>query len=109
MNPESVYKAHLEAGTAWAEAHCVASQLEDGLKPLLSNLILMAKHAEQCSVAEATLIGQSADSYRDALKESIDARKLSNLAKIKMNAIEALFQAQRTVAATERAAQGHQA
>jgi hypothetical protein len=109
MNPESVYRSLLEAGTAWAEAHCKAAQLEDGMKPLLSQLTIEAKLLEGCSMAEATAHALSSGAYRQSIIESTEARKEANICKMKLNSIEALFAAQRTVAATERAAQGHQA
>jgi hypothetical protein len=106
MIPESVYKAFVKTGTAWAEAHALAAQLEDGLKPLLAQITIEAKGLENCSMAEAKDIALSTNSYRDAIVEAIQARKEANICKVKYDSTRALFDAQRTVEATHRAAAG---
>lgn len=105
MLPEAVYRTFIETGTAWAEAHCIASQLEDQLKPMLASLTMAAKDVDGVkSMVEAKEIAMSAASYRDAIREANQARLQANLAKVKYSATESLFSAQRTAEATERAA-----
>lgn len=105
MNPESVYKEFLSTGTAWAEAHCEASQLEDQLKPLLASLTLAAKDVPGVkSMAEAKEIALASQTYRDAIPEAHNARLRANIAKVRYDATKSLFEAQRTAEASERAA-----
>ena len=107
MIPADVYKEFVKTGSAWAEAHCHASQLEDQLKPLLSSLTMAAKEVEGVkSMAEAKEIAQSASGYSDAIRAANEARLQANLCKVKYEATRSLFDAQRTVQATERAAMG---
>ena len=104
MNPDDVYKSFTEAGNDWADKHGAAELLEGALKPLKAKLTLEAKHAENCSMAEAEAHALSADTYGDALHGAIQARTEANRAKVGYEAIKALFEARRTVEATERAA-----
>jgi hypothetical protein len=105
MIPADVYKTFIKTGTAWAEAHCTASQLEDQLKSLLASLTLGAKEADGVkSMAEAKEIALASTSYRNAIKDANTARKEANIAKVTYEATRSLFEAQRTAEATERAA-----
>jgi hypothetical protein len=107
MIPADVYREFVTTGSAWAEAHCTASQLEDQLKPLLSSLTIQAKQVHGVkSMAEAKEIAQSSSLYRDSITAANDARKESNLCKVRYDATRSLFDAQRTVEATQRAAAG---
>jgi hypothetical protein len=105
MVPKEVYIALTKAGTEWSEAHCLASQLEDQLKPLLSSLSIEAKAvSEVSSMAEAKDIAQSASVYRDAIRAANDARKAANIAKVRYEATKSYWEATRTAESTARAA-----
>jgi hypothetical protein len=103
--PKDVFIALTKAGTAWAEAHCAASQLEDQLKPMLSSLSIEAKAvAEITSMAEAKDVAQSASVYRDAIRAANDARKDANICKVKYEAAKSYWEATRTAESTSRVA-----
>lgn len=105
MNPEAIYKSYIQAGEAWADAHCTATQLEDQSKSILAQLTLEAKDIDGVnSMAEAKEIALSASGYRDHLRDAAEARRGANKAKVRWEAVQALFNAQRTVEATHRAA-----
>ena len=105
MNPSAIYQTFIETGTAWAEAHCTASQLEDQLKSMLAAITMEAKDLDDVkSMAEAKEIALSASVYRDSIRASIEARREANIAKVKYEATKALFEAQRTEEASHRAA-----
>ena len=104
MIPQKIYQSFCETGGKWADAHCTASQMEDQLKPMLASLSLEARDVTKCSMAEAKEIGLSSSQYRDALKAASEARREANRAKVMYDATKSLFDAQRTVQATERAA-----
>ena len=104
MNPGEIYKTYLEAGADWADKHGAAELLEGTLKTLLAQLTLEAQNSEGCSNVAAKDHALASNSYRDAMKASIDARTQANRAKVRYTAIQALFEARRTAEATERAA-----
>lgn len=104
MNPKNVYQRFLESGTAWADAHGAAELLEGTLKSLLAQYTLEAKSSENCSVTEAEKIALSCADYRDAVRDSVQARTAANRAKVQYEAVKAYFDAARTAEASERAA-----
>jgi hypothetical protein len=104
MNPNDVYRGLMEAGNDWADKHGAAEMLEGSLKSLKAQLTLEAKDAEGCSVAQAESIALSTDLYRDAAKVAVEARTEANRAKVRYDSTKALWEAQRTAEATERAA-----
>ena len=105
MIPADVYREFIKTGTAWADAHCTASQLEDQLKSMLAQITIEAKEVDGVSsMTEAKEIALSATMYRDAIRSAISARREANVAKITYEATKSLFDAQRTAEATERAA-----
>ena len=104
MNPNTIYKAFIETGTAKAEAHYAYQQLDFQTKSLLAQFTLEAKEVDGVSsMAEATQIALAASQYRDHLASVCTARRDYDLAAVKYSATEALFQAQRTMEATQRA------
>lgn len=104
MIPADVYREFVKTGTDWADKHGAAEILEGSLKSLKAQLTLDAKHSEGCSMAEAESIALSASNYRDAVKAACEARTEANKARVRYDATKALFEAQRTHEATERAA-----
>lgn len=104
MIPADVYKEFVKTGTDWADKHGAAELLESSLKSLLAQLTLEAKSAESCSMAEAKEIALSTNTYREAGKGAVEARTEANKAKVRYDATKALFEAQRTAEASERAA-----
>jgi hypothetical protein len=107
MIPADVYKEFVKTGNAWAEANFLWQQLDDQSKPMLASLSIAAKEVEGVSsMAEATQIALSASQYRDHLKDAAAAKRDALKAKVRYDATQALFSAQRTVEATNRASMG---
>lgn len=102
MVPSDVYREFVRTGTDWADKHGAAELLEGTLKSLLAQLALEAKSVENCSMTAAENIALSTNTYRDAVKASVEARTAANKAKVRYDATKALFEAQRTQMATER-------
>jgi hypothetical protein len=107
MIPADVYKEFVKTGTAMADAKLTFRQLDDATKSLLAQLTLEAKALEGVnSMAEAKEIALSASTYRDHIKAVAIAENEYLRAKVRYEATQALFQAQRTMEATHRAAGG---
>jgi hypothetical protein len=107
MIPADVYKTFVERGTAWADANLTWMQLDDQTKSILAAITIEAKGIEGVgSMAEASQIALSSSTYRDHLKDTALAKREALVAKVQYDAVQALFQAQRTVEATHRAAAG---
>ena len=104
MIPGDIFKAFMEAGNDWADKHGAAELLETNLKTLKAHITLQAKDLEQCSMAQAETIALASDGYRDMAQEAVRARTAANRAKVRYDSTKALFDAQRTVEASERAA-----
>ena len=104
MIPADVYREFVKTGTEWADKQGAAELLEGALKSIKAQLTLEAKRAESCSMTEAENIALSCSEYRDALRDSVQARIDANRARVRYDATKALFEAQRTAEASERAA-----
>ena len=104
MIPDTVYRTFVERGTEWADKHGAAELLEGSLKSLKAQYTLEARQAEGCSMAESETIALSCSQYRDAMREAVEARTEANRARVRYDAVKALFEAQRTAEASERAA-----
>lgn len=104
MIPADVYREFVKTGTEWADKHGAAELLEGTLKSLKAQYTIEAKRAEGCSVAEAENIALSCSEYRDAMQQAVEARTEANRARVRYEATKALFEAQRTSEASERAA-----
>lgn len=104
MIPSDVYKSFLEAGNDWADKHGAAELLEHTLKSLRAALTLQAKDEDNCSMAQATEMALASISYREACAKAVEAKTAANRAKVRYEAVKALFEANRSANATEREA-----
>tara|TARA_R110000772_G_scaffold88799_1_gene184261 strand:- start:292 stop:621 length:330 start_codon:yes stop_codon:yes gene_type:complete len=104
MIPQDVYREFVKTGSDWADKHGAAELLEMSLKSLKAQLTLEAKGAEKISMAEAGDIALSTKDYRAACRGAVEARTEANKSKVRYDATKALFEAQRTAEASERAA-----
>jgi hypothetical protein len=103
MIPNDIYRSLVERGTEMAEKEFLYDQLDGQTKSILAAISIEAKGIENCSVAESNLIAQSSNVYRDHIQEVARAKRDATVAKITYFATRSLFEAQRTVEATERA------
>jgi len=102
--PADVYREFVSRGTEWADKHGAAELLEGSLKSLKAQYTLQAKTVEMCSMVEAENHALASQGYKDAMRESVQARTEANRARVRYDATKALFEAQRTAEASERAA-----
>jgi len=104
INPESVYRQHLETGQDWAEKQAAYQLLDDVTKSIKSAEMMAAKQAESCAMNEAEAIALSSSAYRDHLQSVAEARTAALKAKVRFDSIKVLWEARRTLEASERAA-----
>jgi len=104
MNPNDVFRGFMEAGNDYADKNGAADLLEGTLKTLKAKLTLDAKNLEGCSMVEAENHALASEQYRKALCDAVESRTAANRAKVRYQATQALWEAQRTVEATSRAA-----
>ena len=108
MNPEKIYQTLIETGNAMAQARYEWEMLDGQTKPILAQITIEAKRLEECSMAEASQIALTANTYRDHLKAVAKARLEFGLAESAYKASDALWRARQTQEASERAALGAQ-
>jgi hypothetical protein len=104
MEPDKIYRSLVDRGSDWCDKHAAAELLESALKSLQAQLTIEAKGVESCSMAESKELALSSNTYRDAAVASIKARQEANRAKVVYDSTKILFDAQRTVEASHRAA-----
>jgi hypothetical protein len=104
MIPADVYRALTEKGVEWADKNLTWQLLDDQTKPMLAAITIECKNLEECSVSEATQLALSTNSYRDHLKDTAHAKREALVAKVYYDGCKSLFDAQRTVEASHRAA-----
>jgi len=105
MNPKEIYQTFMEAGNAYADAKFTYHQMNDQTKSMLASLTMAAKDVDGVkSMAEAKEIALASSSYRDHLYRVADYHLIFMKAEVKYKAIDRLFEAQRTMESTNRAA-----
>ena len=104
IDPDRIYRNLVECGETWANNVESAELLESSLKSVKAQYALDAKAAEGCSMTEAEQIAISSANYRDHAAAAIKARTAANIAKVRYDAAKALFEARRSLEASERAA-----
>jgi hypothetical protein len=98
--------AHLieEAGTAWAHAVHAADLLEKTTRPVLSEITNNIRKAEpDLSRREAEDLAQATPQYLEHIYAALDARREANIARAKLDAAKAKFEAMRSAQASHRA------
>ena len=106
MVPADVYKAFMEAGTDWADKHAASELRAATVKTVRAKIAMEYQQNKGCSMAMALEHALASPSYASILEEYADASREANRAKVRYEATKALFEAQRTAAASERAAMG---
>ncbi len=106
MVPNDVYKAFMEAGTDWADKHAASELRAATAKTVRAKIAMEYQQNTDCSMTMALEHALASSSYVSVLHEVAEASKAANRAKVKYEATKALFEAQRTAAASERAAMG---
>jgi hypothetical protein len=105
MVPKEVYVAMTKAGVAWADANLTWMLLDDQTKPMLAAITIEARNVDGVdSMSEATQIALSSSTYRDHLKDTAHAKREALVSKVYYDGCKSLFDAQRTVEASHRAA-----
>jgi hypothetical protein len=108
MNPEAIYKGLVESGEAYAESRFQWEQLDGQTKSILAAITIEAKNLEECSMAEANSIALSTDTYRTHLGNVAVAHRAMLVSKVQYDSRNALWECQRSVESTSRAAMASQ-
>jgi hypothetical protein len=108
VNPEAIYKNLVETGEKWANDKFIWQQLDDQTKSILAAISIEAKNLEECSMAEANSIALSTSTYRDHLKDVAVAHRSMLVSKVQYDSRNALWECQRSVESTSRAAMASQ-
>jgi hypothetical protein len=99
FDPEAIYHRLAEAGEEWADKDAAANILEETKKTLLAELMqgFQGSNAERerCALADTT--------YKLHLKNMTVARKESNRARVRYDAMRVLAEMRRTQESTRRA------
>lgn len=103
INPHEVYKKLTTEGDDWADKHAAAELLEGTLKQVQAQQYLKYR-GEGHSQGDCEQHAIADPEYTRARESAIEARKEANRAKVRYNAAQAFFEAQRTAEATHRAA-----
>lgn len=105
MNPDQIAERLRLAGETWAKANGEADRAEGMLKVVFSEIV---NHytGEGLPIGKSEHLARTHDSYRQALSAAIKARTDANLARAKLDAGRAWFDAWRTLESTKRAEMG---
>jgi hypothetical protein len=104
--PQDIFKALVISGDEMAETSYNYRLLDDASKSILAQNTLMARQAQNCSMAEAKDIALSSSSYREHLKSCAEASRIAEKAKIRYYATKSYSDHCRTAEATHRASMG---
>ena len=99
FDPEAIYQKLSEAGEEWADKDAAANLLEETKKTLLAELM----HGFTGSNAERERGALADTTYKHHLKTMVAARKESNRAKVRYDAMRVLAEMRRTQESTRRA------
>jgi hypothetical protein len=103
IDPRGVYRTFVSAGNDWADKQGAADLREVAYKGVRANLFMEAK-SRGLTVAEAEAASIADDKYSESIIEWVEAKREANRARVKYDAVKALFEAQRTAEASHRAA-----
>lgn len=102
-NPDELYERLRLIGEEWAKANGDAERLEEQRKSIYAALFL---HSDGKTVAERECMAYASEAYRTHVEKMVAARELANLAKAKVDAARAWFEASRSLESTRRAEMG---
>lgn len=101
-NPDTVYERISQAGEHWAEAEDLANRLEAKAKRTYSALVISFLD-EARSVSKAEHLARSSAAFERESVEAEQAKHTANVAKARLEAARAWWEAVRTMDATRRA------
>lgn len=83
----------LEAGEDWADKNAAAQLLEDTKSSFLSELIQgIIKADPKCSFAKAESEAKAEPDYQNHINKMVEARRVANKAKVRLDAAKALLE-----------------
>lgn len=100
FNPEAIYQKLSDAGEEWADKDAAANLLEETKKTLLAELMTTWTGM---SNAERERMALAEPAYKLHLTNMVTARKESNRAKVRYDAMRVLAEMRRTQESTRRA------
>ena len=103
INAQKIYERLVNEGDDWADKHAAAELLEGTLKQVFSQCVLNHRKSG-APVNECEHNANNDPDYLQARESAVEARREANRAKVRYNAANAWFEAQRTAEASHRAA-----
>eukprot|EP00241_Pyramimonas_parkeae_P022160 CAMPEP_0114306156 /NCGR_PEP_ID=MMETSP0059-20121206/16746_1 /TAXON_ID=36894 /ORGANISM="Pyramimonas parkeae, Strain CCMP726" /LENGTH=249 /DNA_ID=CAMNT_0001429455 /DNA_START=20 /DNA_END=769 /DNA_ORIENTATION=+ len=100
--PDKLYHELVELGTIWADRNAQAEYLEEGRKILLSELIVKFNADAAVSRALAESKALATAEYKTHMSKMVEARRASNHAKVRFDALKTKIELVRTYEATRR-------
>lgn len=95
-----VYADFLQAGTEWSDLDAAATLLEETKHSVLSECkLLSAEKSDAARETEARASGR----YQQFVTEMVEARRLANRAKVRMEGVRLLAEMRRTEESSRRA------
>lgn len=101
LHPDLVQRAYIQLGFEVADKTAAANLLEETRRSLRAAKA-RAFRKGGLGVAESELAAEACQEYRDHLEAMVEARRLADRAKVRLEAFRVAFEAARSVTATER-------
>lgn len=103
FDPDQIYRALVQYGDKWADAHEVAELAEESKKVLLAQITSEQEGSQAAKEAKALADPR----YEEHIRAMVKARKAANRAKVRYDSAKVKAELLRTQAANDRAAMKH--
>ncbi len=101
LHPEMVQQAYTKLGLLEADLKAAANLLEEMRRPIRARKA-RAYRKGGLGVAESEVAAEASQEYADHLEAMVEARRLADRAKVRLESFRVAWETARTVAATER-------
>lgn len=102
LDPDKIYNITLSAGDDWADKNAAAHSMEEMKKTVLAQQSLVYIK-EGLSVSKSEVMALCSDEYINHIRDMVEARKLANKARVKLDLLKVLAEMRRTLEVTRRA------
>jgi hypothetical protein len=100
MDVDRIYAELVKAGEEYADTDAAATALEETKKSVIAKLM---QESTQTSMAGKEMEALADDSYRDYVKQMVNARKIATKARVKFDSMKIWVDLKRSAEATRRA------
>lgn len=102
FDPHKLAEQYLQHGADWANKNAAADLLEESRKQLRSQIALKYL-GEGASVAKAEMLAEATKEYADHIRAMVEARRVSNVARVQVDADRAFIDLVRSQESSRRA------